>query len=327
MKNRRSVLAVGAILLAVVLLIAFAVPFARTGVFYIALGFEIAAFLVALFAAHVAFEKGEDTRSRFYGFPIARIGAVYLIAETALSLILMALSRICPAWAAAVVQAILLAAAAVGIDLGRRAAERGGVGRTSKPKTDVSRMRALQSRALTLPGRAANAETKRALNALSDAMKYSDPVGSEATAGAEETLASLLDEIEKSLVDGDEAAAGALCAQAGAALTERNRICRLNEVKKNATTKVDQGEYNLRYDALETQCDAISDKQKRIKEKLADKLFRKRKLEAFMSELKSAEQLISFDEQLFIRTVEQITVFSDKLVFVFKDGTEIPVEE
>ena len=227
MKNRRSVLAVGAILLAVVLLIAFAVPFARTGVFYIALGFEIAAFLVALFAARVAFEKGEDTRSRFYGFPIARIGAVYLIAETALSLILMALSRICPAWAAAVAQAILLAAAVgmISADALRSEAVRQDV----KLKTDVSRMRALQSRALTLPGRAANAETKRALNALSDAMKYSDPVSSEATAEAEETLASLLDEIEKSLVDGDEAAAGALCTQAGAALTERNRICRLNK--------------------------------------------------------------------------------------------------
>ena len=46
-----------------------------------------------------------------------------------------------------------------------------------------------------------------------------------------------------------------------------------------------------------------------------------------MRELKSAEQLIYFDEQLFIRIVEQITVFPDKLVFVFKDGTEIPVEE
>ena len=46
-----------------------------------------------------------------------------------------------------------------------------------------------------------------------------------------------------------------------------------------------------------------------------------------MSELKSAEQLIYFDKQLFVRTVEQITVFSDKLVFVFKDDTEIPVEE
>ena len=98
-------------------------------------------------------------------------------------------------------------------------------------------------------------------------------------------------------------------------------------IHENATTKMDQGEYNRRYDALETQRIAISEKQKRIKEKLADKLFRKRKLEAFMSELKSAEQLVSFDEQMFIRTVEQITVFSDKLVFVFKDGTEIPVEE
>ena len=47
----------------------------------------------------------------------------------------------------------------------------------------------------------------------------------------------------------------------------------------------------------------------------------------FMSELKNAERLIDFDEQLFIRTVEQITVFPDKLAFVFRDGTEIPVEE
>ena len=98
-------------------------------------------------------------------------------------------------------------------------------------------------------------------------------------------------------------------------------------IHENATTKMDQGEYNRRYDALEAQCVAISEKQKRIKEKLVDKLFRKRKLEAFMSELKRAEQLIDFDEQFFVRTVEQITVFPDKLVFVFKDGTEIPVEE
>ena len=98
-------------------------------------------------------------------------------------------------------------------------------------------------------------------------------------------------------------------------------------IHENATTKMDQGEYNCRYDALEAQRIAISEKQKRIKEKLSDKLFRKRKLEAFMCELKNAERLVSFDEQLFVRTVEQITVFSDKLVFAFKDGTEIPVEE
>ena len=84
-------------------------------------------------------------------------------------------------------------------------------------------------------------------------------------------------------------------------------------IHENATTKMDQGEYNCRYDALEAQRIAISEKQKRIKEKLSDKLFRKRKLEAFMCELKNAERLVFFDEQLFVRTVEQITVFSDKL--------------
>ena len=60
---------------------------------------------------------------------------------------------------------------------------------------------------------------------------------------------------------------------------------------------------------------------------MADKLFRKRKLEVFISELKNAEPLVSFDEQMFVRIVEQITVFPDKLVFAFKDGTEIPVEK
>ena len=47
----------------------------------------------------------------------------------------------------------------------------------------------------------------------------------------------------------------------------------------------------------------------------------------FMHELKISERPAPFDEQLFIRTVELITGFPDKLVFVFKDGTEIPVEE
>ena len=58
-------------------------------------------------------------------------------------------------------------------------------------------------------------------------------------------------------------------------------------IHENATTKMDQGEYNCRYDALEAQRIAISEKQKRIKEKLSDKLFQKRKLEAFMCELKT----------------------------------------
>lgn len=47
----------------------------------------------------------------------------------------------------------------------------------------------------------------------------------------------------------------------------------------------------------------------------------------FMHELKFSERPAPFDEQLFIRTVEQITGFPDKRIFVFNDGTEIPVDE
>ena len=46
-----------------------------------------------------------------------------------------------------------------------------------------------------------------------------------------------------------------------------------------------------------------------------------------MSKLKGVERLIVFDEQLFVRKVEQSTAFPDRLIFVFMDGTETSVEE
>lgn len=46
-----------------------------------------------------------------------------------------------------------------------------------------------------------------------------------------------------------------------------------------------------------------------------------------MSKLKGVERLIVFDEQFFVRTVEQSTAFPDRLIFAFMDGTENSVEE
>ena len=46
-----------------------------------------------------------------------------------------------------------------------------------------------------------------------------------------------------------------------------------------------------------------------------------------MRELRSAEQPVPFEEQLFVRAVEQIAMFPAKRVFVFEDGPKIPVRE
>ena len=59
--------------------------------------------------------------------------------------------------------------------------------------------------------------------------------------------------------------------------------------------------------------------------KKADRLLRKNKLQAFMGRLRASEQLAAFDEGMFLGLTETVRVYPDRLVFVFRDGTGIPV--
>ena len=63
----------------------------------------------------------------------------------------------------------------------------------------------------------------------------------------------------------------------------------------------------------------------KLKTKKADRLLRKNKLQAFMGRLRGSEQLAAFDEGMFLGLTETVRVCPDGLVFVFRDGTEIPV--
>lgn len=63
----------------------------------------------------------------------------------------------------------------------------------------------------------------------------------------------------------------------------------------------------------------------KLKTKKADRLLRKNKLQVFMGRLRGSEQLAAFDEGMFLGLTETVRVYPDRLVFVFRGGTEIPV--
>lgn len=69
----------------------------------------------------------------------------------------------------------------------------------------------------------------------------------------------------------------------------------------------------------------------RAKEAISEQTGRRRKLEAFMCELRESSLLTAFDERVFLGTTEKITVSKGQrkrekqLVFRFKDGTEVTV--
>ena len=104
-KNNLRAAIVAAVMLVIYHLVAFLIPFERTEIFWISYGFTLAAFAVSFISIYVSFVNAPDARSKFYGFPIARIGAIYGIAQLIVSLVVMALGYWIPSWIALLVYA------------------------------------------------------------------------------------------------------------------------------------------------------------------------------------------------------------------------------
>ena len=116
MKNKNSVrgLVILGIVLATWLVIVLAVPFVKNGAYWLSFVFTLIAFLAQLHIFKISFRNGESVRSKFYGFPIARLGVVYLAVQLVLGLLVMALAKWVPTWVGVILFAVTLAAAAVG---------------------------------------------------------------------------------------------------------------------------------------------------------------------------------------------------------------------
>ena len=213
---------VAAVVLVVYHLVVFLIPFAKTGAFWISYIFGLAAFAVAGVSIYMTLFKNPDAKSRFYGFPIARIGVVYCALQLVASLIVMALALWIPGYIAAVVYAIGLGIAIIGLISAEVVAEEIQI-QEVKLKKDVSRMRTLQSKV----GRLAAQSEDTALKALAEEFRYSDPVSSEALEETEAELEHAVEQLEKAVENGD--ALEQICKKLGALLAERNRICKLNK--------------------------------------------------------------------------------------------------
>ena len=228
MKNSTRSLIVIAIALVVFSVIAFAIPFAHTTAFWVAYGFGALAILFQLYIFKVSFAGDGDTKSRFYGFPIARLGVYYLVAQLIVSVIEMALSKVIPTGVTVAVNVLLLALAVVGcitVDAMRDEIIR----QDAALKKNVGNMRELQSLSSALVGQCGDEALKPMLQKVADEFRYSDPVSSEKTQGLEEDMKVQLSDIQQALVEGDSDGAKKLCGKLMGSLAERNRVCSVSK--------------------------------------------------------------------------------------------------
>lgn len=141
-KNSARWWVIWAVVLAVYNVIVFAVPFPKNAVFFVSWVFSLIAIAAQVYVIRTAFYKGESTTSKFYGFPIAKLGVLYLIVQLALGLMFMALgfALTIPLWVPLVLYIVLLGAAAVGL-ISTEATRDEIVQQDKKLKKDVSCMR------------------------------------------------------------------------------------------------------------------------------------------------------------------------------------------
>lgn len=217
-----------AIVLALYLVLILVIPFVKNAAYWLSFGFTLAAFGVAGAAGYVGVVRQEDAKSRFYGFPIAKIGLVYGVAQLALGLVVMALASWIPAWLAAVVYVLMLGAACLGLIAADTVVEQIHV-QDTKLRGDVRLMRSLQSKLNQMAAQCDNPDAAAEVKRFAEEMRYSDPVSSEALADIEADLAAAVDELQSAAVDGDSASVKQLCRKASGILAERNRLCKLNK--------------------------------------------------------------------------------------------------
>ncbi len=94
---------------------------------------------------------------------------------------------------------------------------------------ETALIRSLQAAAEDLAAQCGPGQAKAALERLAEDLRFSDPVSHPALAEAEGELTACFQELEQAAAEGDEGSIPALCGRAQAALSQRNRLCKLNK--------------------------------------------------------------------------------------------------
>ena len=229
-KNQKRTLVVLAIVLIVFSILGFALPFKKNGLFWLSWLFGVLAIAVQVYVLKIAFNGADSVKSNFYGFPIAKIGIIYMVVQLVLSLIFMTLAAVAPIWIAVVLYVLALAAAAIGF-IGADAM-RDEIGRQDvKLETDTSCITTLRSLVYPLAVRCNDADAKAALIELADEFRYSDPVSNDALKTIETELETAVAKLQEAVSAGNAEQITGECRKVSELLTERNRLCKLNKKK------------------------------------------------------------------------------------------------
>ena len=227
-KNNTISLIVAVVILSIVYsVLFFAIPFAKVSASYVSYAFAIFSLLACLAIVFWAFKDDEKLVSKFYGFPIFRIGIIYALVQFICSFVVILISAfvLVPVWVSVIVGVVLLAVASIGListNIARDYVTQ--LDESTRDTTDTMTQFRVEIEGLV--DKSKHASYHEELRDLSDAFRYSDPVSSEATKETEEEIKNMLDELKCAIPDGEESKVKVQIQKLTDKLNERNRICK-----------------------------------------------------------------------------------------------------
>lgn len=97
-------------------------------------------------------------------------------------------------------------------------------------------------------------------------------------------------------------------------------------IAENATTVMQQEEYNRRYDALAQRYRDAEDRAQQLQSQKVTRRFQADVIESFMNEIRAFDDSlpVQYSDRLWLNLIDRVMVYEDgRLVFRFKNGTEI----
>jgi len=229
LKKRARELIVLMVILAVYNILVFVIPFKKTGIFAISYVFAIIAIIAFAACYFIAFDRSKTLKSKFLNIPIFQVGFIYLAAQLFLSTLFMAWASFFAVNSRVAIGscALLLAIAIVKtitIDIAREKMENIAF----KQEINTSFIRSLHVDLDDLASRAATEPLRSSLVKLSEAVRFSDPVSSDALSGIEEKMKAIFDEVSEAVREGQNDVEAQID-ELGNLLQQRNKMCKISK--------------------------------------------------------------------------------------------------
>ena len=207
------------ILLALISIIAFAVPTLKTATFWIAYVFTAAAFAAQICIWKTALSKEETLKSKFLGFPVVHIGIVYAVIQVTAFAVFMFVPTL-PVWSTIVVCSVIAGVSGVcmiSADTGRNEIERV----EAKVQKKVFYIRELQADVELIAAAETDTGTRAALTQLAEKIRFSEPMSNEQLADMENKISVKVMEL-KTAANKVE-----IITELTSLLDERNKKCKI----------------------------------------------------------------------------------------------------